>query len=205
MRPMGPVYSNRTNCCPGTRLSSYGVFRKLEVSSLQKFFLIRIVVFLIGAATPSPTLALPQGQTSIPDVSTQQVISGDTTSSEDSLFAIDNPRNQPIPVSEAKTIYLSACRVVEQEFSRTDPIRPRLRLLLGSETDRVYYPKREIQLTKWDKYKFAQGVVMLATDSMLPQDKKFELSKLALVEAETVVDVRDLKNSGTPLRARPRN
>ena len=128
-----------------------------------------------------------------------------TISSEDSLFAIDNPRNQPIPVSEAKTIYLSACRVVEQEFSRTDPIRPRLRLLLGSETDRVYYPKREIQLTKWDKYKFAQGVVMLATDSMLPQDKKFELSKLALVEAETVVDVRDLKNSGTPLRARPRN
>jgi hypothetical protein len=120
-------------------------------------------------------------------------------------LTIYNPRNRTVPVSEAQTIYLSACKVVEQEFSRTGPVRPRLRLFVGSDADRVYYPRREIQLTKWDKFKFAQGVVILATDSLLPNAKKYSLSKLALVEAEGVVDVRELKDGGTPLAAGPQN
>jgi hypothetical protein len=102
-------------------------------------------------------------------------------------------------------IYLSACRVVEQEFRRSDPIRPRLSVLLGSDTDRVYYPKREIQLRKWDKYRFAEGVVILAVDSLLPPEQKLSLSKLAVLQSDSVVDVRDLKISRNSLRAAPRN
>jgi hypothetical protein len=95
--------------------------------------------------------------------------------------------------------------VVEQEFSRIDPIRPRLMLLLGTDIDRVCYPKREIQLTKWDEHKFAQGAVILAVNDMLPDDKKYSLSKLALPEAESTVDVRELKISRARLHAGPRN
>jgi hypothetical protein len=134
----------------------------------------------------------------------QELASGESSSLLDNLFTIHNPRNQTLSYPEAETIYLSACWVVEQQFSRADPVRPRLSLLLGSENDRVYYPKREIQLRKWDKYKFAEGVVILAVDSLLPADAKSSLSKLAVSEAETMVDVRELKIGRNSLRATPR-
>lgn len=67
--------------------------------------------------------------------------------------------------------------------------------MLGSEADRVYYAKREIQLRKWDKYKFAQGVVILAAEALLTQDEKFSLTGMAVTEAEATVDVRQLKGS----------
>ena len=135
----------------------------------------------------------------------QEGVSGDSSSPDGGFFAVHNPRNQAMPYPEAEMIYLSACRVVEQEFRRSDLIRPRLSLLLGSESDGVYYPKREIQLKKWDKYKFAQGVVILAVESLLPRDQKYSLAKLALAEADSFVDVRELKISRNSLRAGPRN
>jgi hypothetical protein len=141
------------------------------------------------------------GETGAP----QEFVSGESSALLDNFFTIHNPRNQTLSYPEAETIYLSACRVVEQQFSRADPVRPRLSLLLGSENDRVYYPKHEIQLRKWDKYKFAEGVVILAVDSLLPADAKLSLSKLAVSEAETMVDVRELKIGRNSLRAAPRN
>lgn len=152
---------------------------------------VRVIAFLLG--TLSPVAMYSQSHSNVEQSGDEQTSPGEVTWAGASLFAIDNPRNQAVPVSEAKTIYLSACRVVEQEFGRTDPIRPRLTLLLGSDSDRVYYPKHEIQLTKWDKYKFAQGVVMLAADALLPDDKRILLTRLAVVEAESTVDVRELK------------
>jgi hypothetical protein len=206
VRPMDPGYLNRIARLTGTRFSSHKTNRnRLLLSLIQYYFLIAIAVFLIGTANPSRMLAQAQLETTIPDLGRQQLMAAESRPAESPLLTIYNPRNRTIPVSEAQTIYLSACKVVEQEFSRTDPVRPRLRLFVGSDADRVYYPKREIQLTKWDKFKFAQGVVILATDSLLPNAKKYSLSKLALVEAESVVDVRELKDGGTPLAAGPRN
>ena len=126
--------------------------------------------------------------------SSGQVVSSDSAPGNGAFFTIRNTRNRNVPYAEIQTIYLSACRVVEQEFSRSEPLRPRLTLLLGSDTDRVFYPNREIQLKKWDDYKFAQGVVILAVNDMLPEDKKYSLSKLALLQAESTVDVRELKS-----------
>ena len=203
---LGTHYLSRIICFSGKHFSSQRRdSRKLELPFLQTFLFTRVVVLLIGAAIPLPALAHAQAQTGIQPLGRQQMLVADSASTEDQWFTIDNPRNQTIPVSEAKTIYLSACRVVEQEFSRTDRLRPRLKLLLGSGNDRVYYPKREIQLTKWDKYKFAQGVVILAADSLLPEDKKHSLTNLAVSEAEAVVDVRELKNLNPDAHSRPRN
>ena len=187
---MGP------DCLPSTRFYSNGIISsKRKIRSSNKFLLIRIAVLLVGATTPVYAQILSNTQ----QLDHQSVVSGDSPSAED-LFPIDNPRNQTIPVSEAKTIYLSACKVVEQEFGRSDPIRPRLKLLIGSESDRVYFPKHEIQLKKWDKYKFAQGVVMLAADALLSQDKKISLTRLAVSEAESTVDVHELKSVPTLLQ-----
>jgi len=196
---MGAGYLARIIDFLSGRFSSHRInTHKRNIQSLRKFLLVRVAMFLVGAA--SPNLAYAQLQSNTQQLDHQEIVSGDSPSAEDS-FPIDNPRNQTIPVSEAKTIYLSACRVVEQEFGRTDPIRPRLKLLIGSESDRVYFPKHEIQLKKWDKYKFAQGVVMLAADALLPQEKKISLTKLAVSEAEGTVDVHELKTVPTLLQA----
>ena len=196
---MGVLYLARIMNFPSKRLRSIeAISSKHRIQSLKKYLLVRIAVLLLGA--PSPTLAYAQLQSESRQIDHQETASVDSPPAKD-LFLIDNPRNQTIPVSEAKTIYLSACRVVEQEFGRTDPIRPRLKLLIGSESDRVYFPKHEIQLKKWDKYKFAQGVVMLAADALLSQDKKISLTRLAVSEAEGTVDVHELKTVPTLLQA----
>jgi hypothetical protein len=48
-------------------------------------------------------------------------------------------------------------------------------------------------------------VVILAVDSLLPPEQKLSLSKLAVLQSDSVVDVRDLKISRNSLRAAPRN
>jgi len=121
------------------------------------------------------------------------------------LFAIRNPRNQAMPYAQAETIYLSACRVVEQEFRRAEPLRPRLTLVLGASRDGVYFRNREIQLKKWNDYQFAQGVVLLAVDDMLPKDKKILLTRLSVLEAESTVDVRELEGGRAPVSGKPQN
>jgi len=50
-----------------------------------------------------------------------------------------------------------------------------------------------VQLTKWNKYQFAQGVVMLAVDDLLPTDMKISLTKLAVSTADSTVGVDELK------------
>jgi hypothetical protein len=153
----------------------------------------------------APNSQPPSGNSVTPDAGRRDAVSADAPPEDGGLFTIHSARNQTAPYGEAQTIYLSACRVVEQEFNRTEPIRPRLTLLLGSDGDRVYYPKREIRLKKWDKYKFAEGVVILAVEGLLPQEKKSSLSNLAVLTADSTVDVSELKRSRTPLRAGPRN
>ncbi len=243
---MGPGHLARIARFLNTRLSSHRTgSSKLEIQSLQTFFLVRSLVFLLGAVVPPPTLAGAQsvfhfskevhwGHTVLPpgdyvitslDVkntgavltfatptspprspnSSAHVVSGDSASANGSLFTIHNPQNQSVPYAEAQTIYLSACGVVEQEYGRTEHLRPRLTLLLGAAEDRVYYPNREIQLKKWDEYKFAQGVVILAVNDMFPEDKKYSLSNLALLEAESTVNVSELKSGRTRLRTAPQN
>lgn len=155
--------------------------------------------------TFAPPNSPPAPNAGAQELAIQEGASGDSSLLAGGFFEIHNPRNQSMPYPEAEMIYLSACRVVEQEFRRSDPIRPRLSVLLGSDTDRVYYPKREIQLRKWDKYRFAEGVVILAVDSLLPPEQKLSLSKLAVLQSDSVVDVRDLKISRNSLRAAPRN
>jgi hypothetical protein len=150
------------------------------------------------------TFAVPQGPSKSADAGAQIAgpqddVSNDSAPADAGLFKIRNPRNQPVPYAQAQTIYLSACKAVEQEFGRTDPVRPRLTLALGEGgDDRVFFPKREIELNKWNDFSFAQGVVLLAVEEMLTPEKKYALAKTAVVQAESTVDVSDLRR----LRAR---
>jgi hypothetical protein len=149
----------------------------------------------------SPKTKFAPADTQVPLVQN----SSETTPTGSGLFAIVNPQGQAVPYAQADAIYLSACKVVEEEFSRTDPVRPKLTLLLGAEKDGVYYPQREIHLTKWNKFRFAQGVVVLAVDDLLPREKRMSLTQLAIADAESTVDVGELKSERARAHGAPQN
>src|ERR1700686_4205668 len=129
VRLMDPGYLNRIALFTGTRFSWHKTNPdRLLLSLIQHYVIISITVFLIGTAIPSPTLAQVQLETTIPNLGRQQLMAGESGSAESPLLTIYNPRNRTIPVSEVQTIYLSACKVVEQQRSRTGPVGPRLRL-----------------------------------------------------------------------------
>jgi hypothetical protein len=151
------------------------------------------------------TFARPDKQSSDSGAQDLGLQGGETLPVDGGFFRIRNPRNQTVSDAEVQTIYLSACKVVEKEFSRNEPVRPRLTLLLGADTNSLDYPKHEIRLKKWDKYNFAQGVVLLALNDLVPEYKKISLSKLAVLEADSTVDVRLLKSSRAWLPTAPHN
>ena len=112
------------------------------------------------------------------------------------FFTIRNPKGQAWPSAEAETVYLSACKVIEREFSSPTSLRPQFTLALGAGHDRLSYAQHEIQLTKWDKYKFAQGVVLLAFEELLSPKDRLQLVRAALSEVDSSVDVKALKKEG---------
>ena len=77
-------------------------------------------------------------------------------------LTIDSKHKERVSAPEAEKIYFSACSVVRQEFEVKPPILPRVKLVLGTSKNGVLWDEREIWLTRWDPYLFAQGVVMLA-------------------------------------------
>lgn len=152
------------------------------------------------------TFAPPGGKSAaIDSQSASAQTSPDPAASDAALISIINPHSQAVPSVEAEAIYISACKVVEQEYGRVDPVRPHVKLVLGADKEGVYYPNREIRLTKWDKYRFAQGVVVLAADELLTRDKRISLTQLAVSAAESTVDVDQLKNERDHNSGMPQN
>jgi hypothetical protein len=112
------------------------------------------------------------------------------------FFTIRNPKGKAWPSAEAETVYLSACKVIEREFSSPTSLRPQFTVSLGASRNSLSYLEHEIQLTKWDKYKFAQGVVLLAFEELMSPKDRLQLARAAVSEADSSVDVNALKKEG---------
>jgi hypothetical protein len=108
-------------------------------------------------------------------------------------LTIVNPNHEKISLEEAEKVYLKVCEVIEREFHRPAPIRPRLVLRLGASNNVLRYPMGEIQLKKWDQYRFADGVLELAVHAMLPPEERTRLSNTAVSQAGSTVNVCELK------------
>jgi hypothetical protein len=108
-------------------------------------------------------------------------------------LTILNPNHEKISLEEAKKVYLRACEAVEKEFNRPAPIRPQLLLRLGSENNVLRYPMREIQLKKWDEYRFADAVVDLALHDLVTPEERVKLGNAAVRQAGATVNVCELK------------
>lgn len=116
---------------------------------------------------------------------------------------IFNPKHDRISIEEIEKVYLSVCEAVEKEYKRPAAIRPHLILRLGSDNNVLRYPMREIQLKKWDQYRFADAVVEIALQDMVSPEDRVRLSNTAVNAAGATVNVCELKacvNQGDELR-----
>ena len=109
------------------------------------------------------------------------------------LVTVHTHGKQNWPAAEADKIYLSACSAVQQEFSIHRPVRPRVTLVLGAEVNNIKFELQEIRLTHWDRNLFAQGVVMLAFQDLMPREERIAITKRAINWAQATVDVGELK------------
>lgn len=109
------------------------------------------------------------------------------------LFTIVNPNHEKMSAADAEKVYLKVCEVIEKEFNRATPIRPRLKLRLGAKDNLLHYPNREIQLKKWDEYRFAEAVVDIALHDLVSPEERLKLSKMAVNQAGATVSLCELK------------
>jgi hypothetical protein len=107
-------------------------------------------------------------------------------------LTIDSQRKQRVSTPEVEKIYFSACSVVREEFEVKRPILPRVKLVLGASKNGVLFDEREIWLTRWDRYLFAQGVVMLAFADLMTADRKIAMTKRAVNWAASTIEIERL-------------
>jgi hypothetical protein len=107
-------------------------------------------------------------------------------------LTIDNKRAERVSIAEAEKIYSSACSVVQREFESRHPLHPRVRLVLGSDKNEVRFAGREIRLTKWNPYNFAQGVVWFAFEDLMPSQQRLIIAKRAVTWADSSVEIERL-------------
>jgi hypothetical protein len=101
-------------------------------------------------------------------------------------------KQQGLP-EEAQEIYLSACATVQQEFGPNHTVSPKVTLVLGAEKDGVFWETGEIRLRKWDRYLFAQGVVILGFRDLMPIEQKLTMAKRAVSWADATINVQQLR------------
>jgi hypothetical protein len=107
-------------------------------------------------------------------------------------FTVDGKGKDQWPAVEAQKIYDSACAVVEQQLGGNRTVRPQFKLVLGAATNSVNYDRRELRLTKWDPYLFAQGVILLSFEDLMSPKQRTEMAKRALTWADATIDVHHL-------------
>jgi hypothetical protein len=107
-------------------------------------------------------------------------------------FTVDGKGKNQWPAVEAQKIYDSACAVVGQELGANRIVRPQFKVVLGAAENSINYDRRELKLTKWDPYVFAQGVVLLCFEDLLPPKQRAEMAKRAMTWADATIDVHHL-------------
>jgi hypothetical protein len=115
-----------------------------------------------------------------------------TCTAQDGL-AIDSRHKERVSTAEAEKIYSSACSVVQREFDIKHPLHPQVRLVLGADKNEIWFVGREIRLTKWNRYAFAQGVVWLAFEDLMPSQQRLTIAKRAVAWAGSTVEIERLE------------
>jgi hypothetical protein len=115
-------------------------------------------------------------------------------SSSDGSFSVRdithaNPVLNPAQLREAESIYQNACAVVEHDFHSSNLKHPHVDVIVGADRDLVH-GRTEMWMTKWDRDKFAQGIVLLL---LLNTNVIEQLSSRAVRYSNATVNVSTMK------------
>jgi hypothetical protein len=130
-------------------------------------------------------------------------------SSSDGSFSVHHAKRvnfslTPAQMREAESLYQSACLVVQHDFLTGvgDFYPPHFTVVIGTESNEVRghivyaskdHSQPEIWLKKWNPMVFAEGVVVLAFDQLLTENKVAQLRNRAIRYSRAAVDVSNLK------------
>lgn len=107
-------------------------------------------------------------------------------------LTIQHRSKEKVQEAEVQKLYVSACAVVRQEFHDSHLNNPAVTLVVGADKDEMVSQEREIRLVRWNPYLFAQGVVMLAFQDLLPVERKVSMTTRAVSQAGASVAVQQL-------------
>jgi hypothetical protein len=107
-------------------------------------------------------------------------------------LTIDNRHKEKLSTPQLEKIYSSACSVLEREFDIKHSLHPQVRLVLGADKNEIWFVGREIRLTKWNPYAFAQGVVWLAFEDLMPSQQRLTIAKRAVTWADSTAEIERL-------------
>lgn len=107
-------------------------------------------------------------------------------------LTIDNKHNERVSTPEVQKIYSSVCTVVQREFDFRHPLHPQVRLVLGADKNEIWFAGREIRVTKWNSYAFAQGAVWLAFEDLMSSQQRLTIAKRAMAWADSAVEIERL-------------
>ena len=65
--------------------------------------------------------------------------------------------------------------------------------MLGADKNEVWLAGREIRLTKWNDDAFAQGVVWLPFEGLMPSERRQAIAASAVSWADSTLEVEQLK------------
>ena len=107
-------------------------------------------------------------------------------------LTIDNKHKDRVSSPQVEKIYSSACSVVKREFGISHPLYPRARLVLGADKNEIWFAGREIRLTKWNRYAFAQRVGWLAFEEVMPSQQRLTIAKRSVTLADSTMEIERL-------------
>ena len=127
------------------------------------------------------------------------VSAGLAQSSSTGLFSVHHAKHtnfslSPAQMREAESLYQNACAVVQRDF-HTEQLHPQIEITIGTDRNEVHVRavRAEIWMTKWDPVVFAQGVVVLAFDQLLTNDRIQQLGSRAIRYSSSTLDVAGFK------------
>lgn len=106
-------------------------------------------------------------------------------------LTIDNKHKERVSTPEAEKIHSSACSVVQREFGLGTRSIHRSDSFWGRQ-ERGMVCRTRIRLTKWDRHTFAQGVVWLAFEDLMPSQQRLTIAKRAVTWADSTAEIERL-------------
>lgn len=109
---------------------------------------------------------------------------------QDSLVTVVGKKDHhKFSTSELNKLYFSSFSAVQQEFGTRNLPMPPITLVIGADKDGVEFDKKTILLAKWDRGRFAEGVVLIAFEELLTRQKRIEIVSRAVRSADATIDV----------------